>query len=103
MEKKLDGNCTRMLRIVLNKSWTEHPTKQHMYGHLPLILKTIQVRQTRYERHCWRSKDELISDVLLWTPTHGRVSVGQPARIYLYQLCADTECHLDNLLRAVDD
>ena len=31
--------------------------------HLPPIMKTKQVRQTR---HCWRSKDEL-SDVL-WTP-----------------------------------
>ena len=25
---------------------------------------------------CWRSKDELISDVLLWTPTHGYSNVG---------------------------
>ena len=26
--------------------------------------------------HCWRSKDELISDVVQWTPSHGRASVG---------------------------
>ena len=25
-----------------------------------------------YSGHCWRSRDELISDVLLWTPTYGR-------------------------------
>ena len=28
MEKKLDGNYTRMLREILNQSWRQHPTKQ---------------------------------------------------------------------------
>ena len=65
LEKKLDGNYTRMLRAILNKSWRQHPTRHQLYGHLPPITKTIQVRRTR---HCWRSKDELISHVLLWTP-----------------------------------
>ena len=37
MEKKLDGNYTRMLRAILNKSWRQHPTKQQLYGHLPPI------------------------------------------------------------------
>ena len=68
LEKKLDGNYTRMLRAILNKSWRQHPTKHQLYGHLPPITKTIQVRQTRHAEHCWRSKDELIRDVLLWTP-----------------------------------
>ena len=27
IEKKLDGNCTRMLLPVLNKSWKQYPTK----------------------------------------------------------------------------
>ena len=48
MEKKLDGNYTRMLQAVLNKSWRQHPTKQQLYNYLPPILKTIQDRQTRY-------------------------------------------------------
>ena len=57
-----------MLRAILNKSWRQHPTKHQLYGHLPPIMKTIQVRPTRHAGHCWRSRDELISDVLLWTP-----------------------------------
>ena len=65
MEKKLDGNYTRMLRAILNKSWRQHPTRHQLYGHLPPITKT---RRTRHAGHCWRSRDELISDVLLWTP-----------------------------------
>ena len=65
LEKKLDGNYTRMLRAILNKSWRQHPTKRQLYGHLPPITKTIQVRRARHAGHCWRSKDELVSDVLL--------------------------------------
>ena len=41
MERKLDGNCTRMLQAVLNKSWRQHPTKQQLYRHLSPISKTI--------------------------------------------------------------
>ena len=65
LEKKLDGNYTRMLRAIWNKSWQQHPTRHQLYGHLPPITKTIQVRRTRHAGPCWRSKDELISDVLL--------------------------------------
>ena len=57
-----------MLRAILNKSWWQHPTRHQLYGHLPPITKTIQVRRTRHAGHCWRSRDELIRDVLLWTP-----------------------------------
>ena len=68
LKKKLDGNYTRMLRAILNKSWRQHPTRHQLYGQLPPITKTIHVRRTRHAGHCRRSKDELISDVLLWTP-----------------------------------
>ena len=68
LEKKLDGNYTRMLRAILNSSWRQHPTKHQLYGHLPPITKTIHVRRAQHAGHCWRSRDELIRDVLLWTP-----------------------------------
>ena len=71
-KKKLDSNYTRMLRARLNKSWRQRPTKQQRYGHLSPITKTIQIRRTRHVGHSWRSRDELISDILPWTPSHGR-------------------------------
>ena len=52
LKKKLDGNYTRMLRAILNKSWRQHPTRHQLYGHLPPITKTIQVRRTRHAGHC---------------------------------------------------
>ena len=54
MEKKLDGNYTRMLRAVFIKSWRQQSTKQQLYGHLPPITRTIQVRWNGHEGHCWR-------------------------------------------------
>ena len=83
LEKKLDGNYTRMLWAILNKSWRQHLTKQQLYGHLPPIMKTIKVRQTRHAGHCWKRRDKLISDVLLWSPSHGRAKAGWPARTYI--------------------
>ena len=78
LKKKLDGNYTRMLRAILNKS-RQRPARHQLYGHLPPVTKTIQVRRTRHADHCWRSKDELINDVLLWTPAYGQAKAGRPA------------------------
>ena len=40
LEKKLDGNYTRMLRAILNKSWRQHPHKaptiRLLYSHILL-------------------------------------------------------------------
>ena len=100
---------------MLNKSWRQHPTKYQLYGHLPPITKIIQVRRTRHAGHwrsrheigrlCrrWRSRDELISDVLQWTPTYGRAKAGRPARTYIQQLCEDTGCRLEDLPEAIND
>ena len=85
LEKKLDDNYTRMLRAILNESWRQHATRHQIYGHLPPITKTIQVRRTRHAWHCWRSKDELLSDVLLFTPTYDQAKAGRPARTYIQQ------------------
>ena len=60
-------------------------------------LKTIKVRWTRHTGHCWRSRDKLISDVLLWTPAYGWAKAGRPARTYIQQLCEDTEYSLEDL------
>ena len=97
---RIEGN---RCGAILNKSWQQHPTRHQLYGQLPPITKTIQVRRTRHAGHCWRSRDELIRDVLLWIPTHGRAKAGRPARTYIQQLCEDTGCCPENLPRAMND
>ena len=103
LEKKLDGNYTRMLQAILNKSWRQHPTRRQLYGHLLPITKTIQARRTRHAGYCWRSKDEIKSDVLLWTPAYGQAKAGRPARTYIQQLCEDTGYSPEDLPKAMND
>ena len=103
MEKKLDGNYTRMLRAILNKSWRQYPTKPQLYGHIFPITKTMKVRRTRHAGHCWRSGDELISNVPQWTLSYGRTKAGWPARTNIQQLCEDTGCSPEDLPEAKND
>ena len=103
LKKKLDCNYTRMLRAIMNKSWRQHPMRHQLYSHLPPITKTIQVRRTRHAGHCWRSKDELINDVLLWTPAYGQAKAGRPARTYILLLCEDTGCNPEEVSKAKID
>ena len=95
-EKKTDGLTElwyikfeygySVLGTILNKSLKQPPTKQQLNSHTPPISETIQSRRRRHKGHYWRSKDKLISDVLLWTPTHGRASEDQPTNTYLHLL-----------------
>ena len=97
LEKNLDGNYTRM------QYWTGPGGKTPQSGHLSPIPKTIQIRPTRHAGHCWRNKDELISDVPLWTPSYTRTKAGWPTRTYLQQLCEDTGFSPDDLPEAMND
>ena len=96
MEKKLDGNYTRMRRAIL--SWRQYSTKQQLYGHPSRKLSKLDE-----PGHCWRTKDELISDIILWAPSHERAKAGQPTRTYIQQLSTDTGYSLEDLPGAMDD
>ena len=103
MESKLDGTYTRMLRAALNIPWQIHPTKKQLYGHLPPITVSIRERRLRFVGHCWRSKEEVVSKVLLWKPKHGTTSSGRPTRTYIDQLADDTGCLPEELATAMLD
>ena len=91
-EKKLDSNNTRMLPA---KSWKQHPTKT--VG-LQLLIFHLSNRPSKTWWYCCWSKDELISDVLR-TDIHRHTGVGWPAKIYIYQLCADIGYYIEDLLK----
>ena len=95
MEKKIDGNYTRMLRAIMNKPMRKGTTKKQQYSHLPPITKTIHIRRTRHAGYYWRSKDGLISDELLRTPSQGGA---KNKNINTAAQC-DTGCSLDDILR----
>ena len=92
-----------MLCAILKKSWKQHPIKQQLYGHLPPISQTIQVRWTRHAEHYWGSKDKIISGV---SPVESYTQIHQcwlTSKGYIHQLCADTGCHLKDLPSTMAD
>ena len=104
MSKTLTTMPSPSLTLPVSLSPSKCTMNRHqLYGHLPPITKTIQVRRTRHAGHCWRSRDKLISDVRLWTPTYGRAKAGRPARTYTQQLCEDTGCSPEDLPEAMND
>ena len=89
-QNRLDGTYKRMLRAVLEISQKEHKTNKELHGNLPNITDTLLIRRLRFIGHCWRKKDEVISELLLWEPKHGARKRGRPATTYVNQLRNDT-------------
>ena len=55
-KRKLDGNFTRMLRAVWNKSWRQHPTKQQLYRYLTLSSRNPSKLD---EQDMWDTAEEI--------------------------------------------
>ena len=70
LEKKLDGNYSKMLSTVLTNPGSSIPKKQQLYGYLPLTSQIIHVWWIRHVGHSWRSWEKFLSEVL-WSPTYG--------------------------------
>ena len=49
-----------------------HVTNEALFGDLPPIFNTITERRVRFSGHCWRSKNEVVSQLLFWDPSHGK-------------------------------
>ena len=99
--KKLFNQSNDLISVIR----TLHRWSKWLRGgsHLPSIKKTIQVRRTKCAGHSWRSRDELISDVLLWIPTYARGKARRPSQTYVQQLCEDTGCSPEDLPEAMND
>ena len=93
-ENKTDGNYTRKLRTVLNKSWKRHPTRQQVFGQLPPIS---QVRRTRHADTAGEARINSLA-----TFFYGHTSVGRLVTTDILQLCTDIECKLEHPLGVND-
>ena len=102
LAKELDGCYTRMLRTVLNISWKQHVTNAELYGDLPKISHKIRERRTRFAGHCFRSV-EPVSQMVLWTPKHGKRKPGRPAQTYIDILRHDTGLEETDFKAAMQD
>ena len=53
----------RLLMKAQNISWREHKTKAEIYDGIPQISSILAQRWARFAGHCYRYKDQIISDV----------------------------------------
>ena len=95
LHNNVASNIKQVLAATPHKAPTIGPPASHQ--------KTIQVRRTRHTGQRWSSRDQFISDVLLWSLTYGRAKAGRPARTYIQQLFEDTGCSLEELSEAMND
>ena len=103
LDKKLDGTNTKMLRVVKNVTWRWLSTNEVLYAGLPRISTTIRGRCLRFSGHCWRSKTEGVSHLVLWEPMHSKRSVRGQTGTFVDLLEVDTRVPRDCLPAAVDD
>ena len=57
----------------------------------------------RFAGNCWRSNNELVSDVLLRTPKNGQRSRRRLAKTFLDQMVEDTECEVEELINYMEN
>ena len=74
-----------------------------IYNDIRRISATIKVHSMIFAGHCWRSKNELASNLLLWYPNHGKRSRGRPEKTYIDQLSSDTGCEREELANAMQN
>ena len=104
LEKKLDGNCIRMLRAITEQVLAATSPQGTNYTATCLPSRKLsKLDEPKHAGHCWRSWDEFISYVLQWTPTYGRAKAGRPARTYIQQVCEDTGCSPEYLPETMND
>ena len=70
---------------------------------IPKITTTIAAQSVRFSGHCWRSKDELAHQLLLWEQTHGKRARGRPRQKFIDQLRDDMELQKEDLANAMND
>ena len=64
LQDRLDGAYTRLLMRVQNISWREHKSKTEIYNGVPQVSSILAQRRARFAGHCFRAKDQIISDVI---------------------------------------
>ena len=92
-----------MLGVVKNVTWRQRITNEVLYAGLPRISTTIRESRLRFSGHCWRSKNEVVSSLVLCEPKHDKRSVGGQSSTFVDLLEADTGVPRDCLPAAMDD
>ena len=84
--------------MVFNIQWTNKIKNEILYDKLERLSNKIR-RRLNFAGHCLQREDEVVSDLVLWQPTHGNRRGGRPPDSYIKTLERDTGLR-ENYLRA---
>ena len=57
--------------MVLNIHWKNKIMNDILYGELERLSNKIRRRVLQFAGHCLRREEDIVSDLVLWQPTHG--------------------------------
>ena len=77
LETKLDGTYTKLLRYIFQRHWSEHVTNVELYGDLPKLSTKLKQRKLTFAGHCYRAKDQFVSDLVFLQRPEERFYRGQ--------------------------
>ena len=69
--------------MVLNIHWKNKFKNEILYGELERLSNKTKRRTLKYAGHCLRREDEVVSDMVLWKPTHGTRMRGKHPDSYI--------------------
>ena len=72
------------------KHWSQKVTNEVLYGAIEKVSTKIRCRFLKFAGHCLRRDDEVVSDLVLWEPTHGTRRRGRPPESYIRNLERET-------------
>ena len=90
LEARLDGCYTRLLMMVLDLNWKDHPTREEIYGSLPKVSEVVRERRFNFAAHCSRRQNEPVSELVFWMSSQGNRAQGRPRLTYPKLLSQDT-------------
>ncbi|KAI8485127.1 hypothetical protein Bbelb_370520 [Branchiostoma belcheri] len=92
-----------MLRRVHNVHWEQHLTNKELYAGLPKLTTKIRTRRLRFAGHTLRNCREIASNLVLWSPAHGRRRPGRPPLTYPDVLRRDVGLQAQDMGKAMQD
>ena len=84
------GTYTRILQMILNVYWSQKVTNEVLYEAIEQISTKIIRRFLKFAGHCLCRDDEVVSDLVLWEPTHRTRRRGRPPESYIRNLERET-------------
>ena len=76
--------------MILNVHWSQKVINEVLYGTIEKLSTKIRRRFLKFAGHFLRRDDEVISDLVIWEPTHGLRRWGRPPESYICNLERET-------------